>query len=176
MRSKSRGYYQLNNSEKISSRTLPSSITKPPSSTLPHIPTIPRQGPKSVSFVPEKNVSYDPEPLKPIDSISPVDQSMSHEQKEGENIIVILRVRPMLRFELERGDLHAVSSITPHAIELRAKAGPRRFEFNYVLPETASQQDVFIKSGVPSLLEASLEGYSASIFLYGQTGSGKTYT
>jgi len=38
------------------------------------------------------------------------------------------------------------------------------------------QEDVFEKCGVHELIDAALEGYSATVFAYGQTGSGKTFT
>lgn len=169
MRSKSKGYYHLNNSCKVSVSTAPlPAHPKPPSCTLPPIKPIARGSPKRLSLTPDNQSN--------TENSMQVSHSHAQETKEGENICVILRIRPMLRFEIERGDLHAVSVVSSQSIELRTKSGPKRYNFNTVVSETATQQDMFIKSGVPSLLEAALEGYSASIFLYGQTGSGKTFT
>ena len=52
----------------------------------------------------------------------------------------------------------------------------RNFRFNYVLPEKASQQQLYDAVGINELLESALDGYAVTVFAYGQTGSGKTYT
>ena len=36
--------------------------------------------------------------------------------------------------------------------------------------------DVFMNSGITSLLDSSVEGYRVCAFAFGQTGAGKTYT
>jgi Cdc6-like AAA superfamily ATPase len=52
----------------------------------------------------------------------------------------------------------------------------KHFKFNYVVDERTSQGELFHKCNISELLDAALDGYSATIFAYGQTGSGKTYT
>ena len=47
--------------------------------------------------------------------------------------------------------------------------------FDWVLPESSSQQDTFRKS-CPSMLRHFLSGGNALLFCYGPSGSGKTYT
>ena len=44
------------------------------------------------------------------------------------------------------------------------------------ISEDRTQKQLFQESGVASLLDASLLGYSSTVLAYGQTGSGKTYT
>lgn len=45
-----------------------------------------------------------------------------------------------------------------------------------MLPEKASQQQLYDTVGINGFLEAALDGYAVTVFAYGQTGSGKTYT
>lgn len=52
----------------------------------------------------------------------------------------------------------------------------RSFAFDSVLGPETTQQQFFESSGVREMLDAALDGYTATIFAYGQTGSGKTYT
>lgn len=52
----------------------------------------------------------------------------------------------------------------------------KSYEFNNVLDPTSSQAKVYERLNVNELIDAAIEGYSATIFAYGQTGSGKTYT
>lgn len=47
-------------------------------------------------------------------------------------------------------------------------------EFDFVIPEHASQEEIFEE--VRPLATSVLDGYNVCIFAYGQTGSGKTYT
>ena len=55
-------------------------------------------------------------------------------------------------------------------------AAVRTFTFDSVHGKATRQQQFFEESGVTALLDAALDGYSATVFAYGQTGSGKTYT
>ena len=52
----------------------------------------------------------------------------------------------------------------------------KKFSLDGCLPSRTTQEEVFNSSGVKSLLDSALEGFSATVFAYGQTGSGKTYT
>lgn len=60
--------------------------------------------------------------------------------------------------------------------QLNSRGVAKSFRFNAVLDEKSTQQEVFMKCNITELLDAALDGYSATIFAYGQTGSGKTYT
>lgn len=50
------------------------------------------------------------------------------------------------------------------------------YKFNYLLDQNQSQEMCYKKCNVGDLIDAAIDGYSATIFAYGQTGSGKTYT
>ena len=51
-------------------------------------------------------------------------------------------------------------------------AAVRTFTFDSVHGKATRQQQFFEESGVTALLDAALDGYSATVFAYGQTGSG----
>jgi Kinesin motor domain len=94
----------------------------------------------------------------------------------GEFVQVVCRIRPMLQFELSRGDDHCVQVLDTQNLQLNKGAGVKAFRFNRIVDESASQSDVFHQCNVAKLLNSALDGYSATLFAYGQTGSGKTYT
>jgi predicted ATPase len=52
----------------------------------------------------------------------------------------------------------------------------RSFEFDEVFDEAVSQDSLFSKLKLDSLIKKVLEGFNATIFAYGPTGSGKTFT
>ena len=60
-----------------------------------------------------------------------------------------------------------------------ARSGPlgmgRSFSFDQTFGEETTQAQIFDVVAKP-LVDATLDGYNATIFAYGQTGSGKTYT
>ena len=49
------------------------------------------------------------------------------------------------------------------------------FQFNGIMDETATQNDVFRVVGTPTVQNV-LDGFNSTVFAYGQTGSGKTFT
>ena len=67
-----------------------------------------------------------------------------------------------------------------HTLELNGGAGSsirsRSFGFDTVHRTDTTQEAFFNGCGVTGLLDAVLDGYTATVFAYGQTGSGKTYT
>jgi kinesin family protein 4/21/27 len=69
---------------------------------------------------------------------------------------------------------HAQKQQHHHVIRIGGVSGPR-FTFDQVFPPTATQSAVY-QHVVAPLLDATLEGYNATILAYGQTGSGKTHT
>lgn len=94
----------------------------------------------------------------------------------GEFVQVVARIRPMLQFELARGDDYCIKVIDQQTLQLNKGAGVKSFRFNRVIDESASQSDVFHQSNCAKIINSALEGYSTTLFAYGQTGSGKTYT
>lgn len=96
------------------------------------------------------------------------DPVMNQVEESGDNIKVLVRIRPMDK-ELKR-------CVELKGSEMRVGLnGGKKFNFDKVLQEDCDQMEVFRTAGVP-VVNALLEGYHGSIFAYGQTNSGKTYT
>ena len=98
------------------------------------------------------------------------------DQDGGESVRVCVRIRPLSQKEISTGNQNCVEVQNPQLLLLKQKNGVRQYAFHQILDESIPQGQVFSETGVHSLLESSLEGYSCTIFAYGQTGSGKTYT
>ncbi|XP_046867068.1 chromosome-associated kinesin KIF4A isoform X2 [Drosophila willistoni] len=93
---------------------------------------------------------------------------------EADTVSVALRVRPLVRSEIERGCQIAVQRAgdgSPQVTVNRAET----FTYNYVFDTADSQQDIYDDCVHPKLKKL-LSGYNVTILAYGQTGSGKTYT
>jgi len=93
---------------------------------------------------------------------------MQLENEQGENIKVIVRVKPLSESDTNNDKR---LEITEKSITIESKI----FYFDYVAPDTCSQEFIFEKTGYP-LADAFIRGYNTTIFAYGQTGAGKTYT
>lgn len=92
----------------------------------------------------------------------------------SDSVAVALRVRPLVKSELERGCRIAVQRAvdgTPQVTVNRSDS----FTYNYVFDTSDTQQNIY-ESCVRSKLKKLLQGYNVTILAYGQTGSGKTYT
>ncbi|XP_034489992.1 chromosome-associated kinesin KIF4 [Drosophila innubila] len=92
----------------------------------------------------------------------------------SDSVTVALRVRPLVKSELERGCRIAVQRAvdgTPQVTVNRSDS----FTYNYVFDSSDTQQAIY-ESCVRSKLKKLLRGYNITILAYGQTGSGKTYT
>ena len=50
----------------------------------------------------------------------------------------------------------------------------RSFAFDSIHDRITTQEELFHDCGMPDLLEATLDGYTSTVFAYGQTGSGKS--
>lgn len=98
------------------------------------------------------------------------------EQDGGESVRVCVRIRPMSQKEQATSSNHCLEVQNPQLLILKQKNTARQYAFHQILDENIRQGQVFSETGVPSLLDSSLDGYSCTIFAYGQTGSGKTYT
>ena len=122
-----------------------------------------------------------------------------------ENVKVMVRIRPPLRRELNGDVMYQkamarardggavvasenVERALGHGGGARAferdasdedvessKFKTQEFGFDEVYDETATQEEVYVKSAKPAVLNA-LGGYNATVLAYGQTGTGKTYT
>lgn len=71
---------------------------------------------------------------------------------------------------------HKKSSSMPTRLIAESNNTTRTFEFDAVLPPTASQRDVYEAATGNNIRANLLHGYNTTILAYGQTGSGKTYT
>lgn len=87
---------------------------------------------------------------------------------------VALRVRPLVKSEVERGCRIAVQRTADGVPQVSVNQSDS-FTYNYVFDSTDTQQDIY-ESCVRSKIKKLLEGYNVTILAYGQTGSGKTYT
>lgn len=56
-----------------------------------------------------------------------------------------------------------------------SKTKPRKYGYDYVFGETATQEEVYETTTAP-LVQDVLNGMHAAVFAYGATGSGKTHT
>jgi ankyrin repeat protein len=100
------------------------------------------------------------------------------------NIRVYSRLRPLLKFEKERGDSIIVDIPDNQSIRVRTHAQKdleghggvayKTFSYNASFNADTSQEDVF--ADAKDLVQSTIDGYNVCIFAYGQTGSGKTFT
>ncbi|PNH02813.1 Kinesin-like calmodulin-binding protein [Tetrabaena socialis] len=91
-------------------------------------------------------------------------------------IRVYCRVRPMLTFELDKGQSAAL--LIPDELSVshmwKDEKKPREYSFDTVFQPGTSQDQVF--EDTKHLVQSAVDGYNVCIFAYGQTGSGKTFT
>ncbi len=106
---------------------------------------------------------------------------MTQTETLGENILVMVRVRPLGSNEAAEGRCIKVEK---NGVTLDSGGENKQFAFDYVADEQERQETVFAVAG-KSLSDACLEGkfgccyqlgYNATVFAYGQTGAGKTFT
>lgn len=95
--------------------------------------------------------------------------------QDYEHIGVVLRVRPLLRWERAEGFSIAVVKQGDHALTI---AGPKAklCRCDRAFDDTCDQRAFFRDSGVVPLIDSSFEGFRSTAFAYGQTGAGKTFT
>ncbi|QDZ22445.1 kinesin [Chloropicon primus] len=115
-----------------------------------------------------------------------INEDDAAKMKEGNNIQVVVRCRPLNQREREGGSDVCVEC-EGNKVLVRGGAGgseasAKEFAFDKVFwsldeghPSYATQQDVFEGFGA-TLVDSALDGYNACIFAYGQTGSGKSYS
>nr|XP_017256016.1 PREDICTED: kinesin-like protein KIN-5D isoform X2 [Daucus carota subsp. sativus] len=106
--------------------------------------------------------------------------SFKHQQRDGVNVQVVLRCRPLSDEEVKAKTPVAVScdelkrEVTVFQ-NMGAKQIDKTFVFDKVFDSNCRQKDLYDQIVAPMVNEA-LEGYNCTIFAYGQTGTGKTYT
>jgi len=94
----------------------------------------------------------------------------------GENISVVVRLRPRSRAEVEGKDGKVVLAL-PREAEVKVKPGTpaeKRFTFDKVFDD--APQAALFDAVVAPVVDQAVAGYSCTVFAYGQTGTGKTYT
>ena len=108
-------------------------------------------------------------------------------QNQEENVHVVVRIRPLSEDEQGQGaeegmrigaDKRTIQVLLPDDVDFAGSSRQtvKKFSLDGCLPSRTTQEEVFNSSGVKSLLDSALEGFSATVFAYGQTGSGKTFT
>eukprot|EP00986_Skeletonema_menzelii_P003739 scaffold1185_cov143-Skeletonema_menzelii.AAC.33 len=85
-----------------------------------------------------------------------------------------VRIRPLTSKESSEGGRPIIIGDTLHQT-VSIGSNRRQFTYDSVFPETIAQHELYGDVS-PSLLDAFLNGFNATVLAYGQTGSGKTYT
>ncbi|XP_034124397.1 chromosome-associated kinesin KIF4 isoform X1 [Drosophila guanche] len=93
---------------------------------------------------------------------------------ESSSVTVALRVRPLVKSEVERGCRIALERSPNGAPQVSINRG-ECYTYNHVFDINDTQKDLF-ETCVQGKLKKLLDGYNVTILAYGQTGSGKTYT
>ncbi len=89
-------------------------------------------------------------------------------------IRVYARVRPLAKYELEKGCKSIVDFPSDTTVVVKGGRGEKEFEFDAAFNSNVSQDAVF--EDARRLVESCLDGFNVCCFAYGQTGSGKTFT
>ena len=121
----------------------------------------------------------------------PAHDSVVEELKKGQsNILVAVRLRPMLMKEVEQGQFNLIKMLDDKVVilqdpqdlseqytsELRKKrTRQKQYAFDYAFDQDAQQEKVFNLT-TRFLIEGILNGYNSTVFAYGATGAGKTFT
>ncbi|RHY31014.1 hypothetical protein DYB32_003840, partial [Aphanomyces invadans] len=116
------------------------------------------------------------------DTSNCVETNVSHDRSRVEDgqvkkIQVILRSRPLLPHELDRGVRSVVTcqGSNVHVAPVRSYQVPKHYRFDTVYGPDATQQELYQTSILP-LIHRVLQGYKCTVCAYGQTGSGKTHS
>lgn len=129
-------------------------------------------------------------PLSSLPSARPAGDTsafMSAMQEGRSNVLVALRVRPLLPKEIKRGDANLIRVMDNKMVVLmdpgtdeddflrRNRSREARYAFDLAFPESAPSSTVY-ESTTRFLLEGIMQGFNATVFAYGATGAGKTHT
>ncbi|RHZ01390.1 hypothetical protein DYB35_005093 [Aphanomyces astaci] len=114
-----------------------------------------------------------------LDTTSDLRTVEKHGRLDGPvNIQVILRSRPLLRHEIDRGVQSVVTCSgcnALHVAPIRSYQASKHFTFDRVYGPASTQDDLYQTSILP-LVHRVLQGYKCTVLAYGQTGSGKTHS
>ena len=115
------------------------------------------------------------------------------EVKKGEsNILVALRLRPLLSREISEGQFNLVKILDEKVVILQApkdfteengknemirknRTREKQYAFDYAFDEDVDTVKVFNLT-TQFLIEGVLNGFNSTVFAYGATGAGKTHT
>ena len=91
-------------------------------------------------------------------------------------IRVFCRLRPILPFEKDKGQVFALNLPDDLTVShvWKDEKKQREYNFDLVFHPGQSQDNVF--EDTKHLVQSAIDGYNVCIFAYGQTGSGKTHT
>lgn len=93
-----------------------------------------------------------------------------------ENLVVAVRVRPMLASEAAAGERCAWKTAGSDTLvclsDDKMSYHPAQYVYNHVFGERSSSEDVYT-TAVQNLVLSAVDGYNCTLFAYGQTGSGK---
>ncbi|XP_063602768.1 kinesin-like protein KIF19 [Penaeus indicus] len=109
------------------------------------------------------------------------------ERKSSENLMVVVRIRPLKTEEKTKGWYRITQAIdskmvmlqepetgkNDHLRQKRAKDKP--FVYDRLFNEESAQKEVYEETA-KALVEDVLNGFNATVFAYGATGAGKTHT
>jgi hypothetical protein len=88
----------------------------------------------------------------------------------SEAIQVVVRIRPMQKLEVGRGDKVAVIPLS-EGKEIQIKTDrneAQRYRCNQCFSRETEQLNFFEESNVKSLIESAIEGYRSCVFAFGQ--------
>ncbi|ORY44460.1 P-loop containing nucleoside triphosphate hydrolase protein [Rhizoclosmatium globosum] len=121
-----------------------------------------------------------------VSDVSPEDETGNGD--DDRDVVVCVRVRPLLEGETQRGLFPAVTTtpanttedkIFVHSVEKKVTGLPRLatkdFGVDHAFGQTSLNEEVYQKAA-RSLIPIALGGGVGSLFASGQTGSGKTHT
>uniref|UniRef100_A0A0G4FCF8 Kinesin motor domain-containing protein n=1 Tax=Chromera velia CCMP2878 TaxID=1169474 RepID=A0A0G4FCF8_9ALVE len=89
-------------------------------------------------------------------------------------IRVYCRLRPMAKYEVEKGSEDVVELIDEFSLKAHSQRGVQDFTFDKVFGPQSTQEEVF--EDVRRLVSSAVDGFNVGVFTFGQTGTGKTYT
>ena len=103
---------------------------------------------------------------------------MQQLQEGEENVLVVVRIRPLQKSEEAKGE-HPCVEANGNGKEVQVKIGPldaHTYRCNACFPRDTSQLTFFTECGITQLLDSAMSGYRACAFAFGQTGAGKTFS